>query len=77
MWGREQDNIGIGYAYLDGAGQTEESLKNSHVAEAYVRFGLHEYLALTFDVQHMKDSYVVSENDVDGWIFGLRATCEF
>jgi hypothetical protein len=25
----------------------------------------------------MKDSYVLSENDVDGWIAGVRATCEF
>lgn len=77
LWGREQDHIGIGYAYLDGAEQTEDSLKNTHVGEAYVSFGLHEYLALTFDVQYMKDSYVLSENDVDGWIAGVRATCEF
>jgi porin len=77
LWGREQDHIGIGYAYLDGAEQTEDSLKNTHVGEAYVSFGLHEYLSLTFDIQYMKDSYVLSENDVDGWIAGVRATCEF
>ena len=77
LWGREQDNIGIGYAYLDGAEQTEESLKNSQVAEAYVSFGLNDYLALTFDLQYMQDKYVLGENDVDGWIAGVRATCEF
>jgi len=79
LWGREQDNIGIGYGYLDGAEQTDESLKNTHVAEAYVNFGLYEYLSLTFDLQYMKDSYVAtaSENNVDGWIAGVRATCEF
>ena len=77
LWGREQDHIGIGYAYLDGAEQTEDSLKNTHVGEAYVSFGLHEYLALTLDIQYMKDSYVISDNDVDGWIFGVRATTEF
>jgi len=49
LWGREQDSIGIGYGYLDGAEQTEDSLKNTHVAEAYVNVGLHEYLLLTFD----------------------------
>ncbi|MGW8186793.1 MAG: carbohydrate porin, partial [Desulfobacterales bacterium] len=78
-WGREQDNIGIGYAYLDGAEQTEESLKNSQVAEGYVRFGLNDYLALTFDLQYMKDSYVdtASDNDIDGWIAGVRMTAEF
>ncbi len=79
LWDREQDNIGIGYGYLDGAEQTEESLKNTHVAEAYVNFGLYEYLSLTFDLQYMKDRYVAaaSGNNVDGWIAGVRATCEF
>ncbi len=77
LWGREQDNIGIGYAYLDGAEQTEESLKNSQVAEAYVSFGLNDYLSLTFDLQYMQDTCVLGENNVDGWIAGVRATCEF
>jgi porin len=77
LWGREQDSIGIGYGYLDGAEQTEESLKNTHVAEAYVNFSLHEYLLLTFDLQYMKDSYVLGQNKVEGWIAGVRATSEF
>ena len=78
-WGREQDNIGVGYAYLKGAEQTEESLDYSHVAEGYVRFGLNDYLALTFDLQYMQDTYVAtaSDNDVDGWIAGVRMTAEF
>ncbi len=76
-WGREQDNIGIGYAYLDGAAQTEESLKNSQVAEGYVRFGLTELLALSFDLQYVQDNYTASDSDVDGWIAGVRATVEF
>jgi porin len=78
-WGRKQDNIGIGYGYLEGADQTDESLKNTHVAEAYVNVGVHEYLSLTFDLQYMKDRYVAtaSDNNVDGWIAGERATCEF
>jgi porin len=78
-WGREQDHIGIGYAHLDGAEQTDESLKSTNVAEAYMSFGLTDYLALTFDLQYMKDKYVdaASDNDVDGWIAGVRATCEF
>lgn len=77
LWGREQDNIGIGYGYLDGPEQTAESIAYTHVAEGYVRFGLNEYLALTFDLQYMKDAYKAGENDVDGWIAGVRATCEF
>jgi porin len=79
LWGREQDNIGIGYAYLKGAEQTEESLKNSQVAEGFARFGLNEFLSLTFDLQYMKDTYVetASANDVEGWIAGVRMTVEF
>jgi porin len=77
LWGREQDNLGIGYAFLEGAQQTGESIDTSQVAEAYVNFGLNDYLALTFDVQYMQDTYTIAESDVDGWIAGLRATVEF
>jgi porin len=78
-WGREQDNIGIGYGYLDGPEQTEESINYTQVAEGYVRFGLNDYLFLTVDLQYMKDIYVdtASDNDVDGWIAGMRMTMEF
>ena len=36
-------------------------------------------MAVIFGLQYMKDSYVaaVSASDVDGWIVGIRATCEF
>ncbi|MGB5423452.1 MAG: carbohydrate porin [Desulfobacterales bacterium] len=78
-WGRKQDTIGVGYGYLDGPEQTEESVKYTQVAEGYVRFGLNDYLFLTFDLQYMKDKYVdtASDNDVDGWIAGVRMTAEF
>jgi len=52
LWGREQDNIGIGYAYSDGGNQ---ALDNSHVFEVYVRFLLNKYFALTADVQYLKE----------------------
>jgi porin len=75
-WGREQDAIGVGLAYLDGTGQTEEQPGDTQVAEAYARFGLNDFLAVTFDLQYMKDNYRGGE-DVDGWIGGARAVCEF
>ncbi|MEJ2477198.1 MAG: porin, partial [Desulfobacterales bacterium] len=59
-----------------GAEQTEESLKDSQVFEAYVNFGLNDYLALTVDLQYMQDKYVLGEDDVDGWIAGVRMTAE-
>jgi len=36
-------------------------------------------MALIFGLQYMKNSYVdtARKNDVDGWIAGVRATCEF
>lgn len=73
LWGREQDNIGIGYAYFDGANQ---DLDSGHVFEAYVRFLLNEYFALTADVQYMKDNMKIGD-DPKGFISGLRLVAEF
>ena len=78
-WGREQDNLGIGYAYVTGAEQTPDSIRSSQVAEANVNIGLNDYLSVALDLQYMQDLYVpaANGNDVDGWIAGLRATAEF
>ena len=76
LWGRGQDNIGVGYAYLDGA---NSDLDKSQVAEGYVRFGLSEVYALTLDVQYLKDDYKSNsgQDDVDGWVTGVRMTMNF
>ena len=74
---REQDNFGIGYAYLDGSEQTLESLSITRIAEAYVNFGLHEYLSLTLDVQYMKYGYVTKDTNADGWISGYGQHVNF
>jgi porin len=73
IWGREQDNIGLGLAYLDD-GNTE--VDDTLAAEAYVRFALNEMFAATADFQYMKDKYKVGE-DVDGWVGSIRVTAEF
>jgi hypothetical protein len=49
---------------------------HTDVIEAYVRVALNEYLALTGNVQYMKDNMKEGDSP-DGWIFGLRATVEF
>jgi porin len=76
-WGREPDNIGIGYAYVDGGNLDIES---SQVLEAYYRFGVNDYLGITADLQYMSDDRAeldpLQENP-DGWIFGLRLTAAF
>lgn len=75
LWGREQDNIGIGYAHLSGGNQ---DIDRTQVAEGYMRFGLNEIFALTLDVQYLDDKYKQGAGDnVDGWITGIRLTAEF
>ena len=73
LWGRQNDNGGIGYAHLNG-GNT--GLDTSRVLEAYIRFGLNDYLAFTMDIQYMNDDYEIAEK-IKGFIYGLRMAAEF
>ena len=72
-WERYDDNIGLGYANLDGGNL---DIEKSQVAEAYYRWQLTEVLGLTADLQYMQDDYKTGGGP-RGWIFGLRATAEF
>lgn len=75
LWGREQDNIGIGYGYLN---QGSGDIDNTHIAEAYLRIILSEIVAVSFDVQYENDDYKTGTNDdVHGWVTGMRITAEF
>ena len=75
LWNRDDDNIGIGYAYVEGGNL---DIDKSQVFEIYYRLAFNEYFALTADVQYMKDDY---RNDPtfnpNGIIAGLRAVAEF
>ena len=76
-WGRDSDNIGVGYAYLDGG---NVDIANTRVFETYYRFSLNEAAGLTADVQYMEDRYNSANpvaDDPAGWIFGLRVTAGF
>ena len=73
LWGRENDNAGLGYAYLDGG---NSGLNYTQIAEAYTRFALNDYLAFTMDIQYMNDRYDTAA-DYSGFIFGIRAAAEF
>lgn len=72
-WGRVRDNIGLGYAYLSGGSR---NIIRTQVAEAYYRFVVTDYLALTADIQHMRDEKIRGGSP-EGMIYGLRATIEF
>jgi porin len=73
LWGRPQDNLGIGYAYLEG-GNT--GIKRSHVFEAYVRMVLNDIFAVTVDLQYIDATHEASSGS-QGWMPGMRMTAEF
>jgi hypothetical protein len=68
LWGREKDNIGLGYAYLNG-GNLE--IDDNQVVESYVRFALNDYLSITLDVQYMREN-LNDGSDSKGYIYGIR-----
>jgi len=72
-WGRNGDNIGVGYAYLSGGSL---DIENSQVAEAYYRWQMGEVFALTADIQYQQNEYKTATGP-SGLILGLRATSEF
>lgn len=75
-WGRPGDNVGLGYAYLEG-GNTD--VKRTNVFEGYYRAALNDYFAITADIQYMSDALEQldpAQEDPAGWILGLRLTAE-
>ncbi len=73
LWSREQDNIGIGYAYVDGGNQ---DLDAAHVFETYVRFLLNKYVALTVDLQYQENKMKQGDSP-SGFISAVRCVVEF
>jgi len=61
---------------VEAPAEATQVLARTNVFEAYYRFAFNDYLALSADVQYMKDKYREGD-DVDGWVFGLRAVAEF
>jgi hypothetical protein len=72
-WRREQDNIGIGYAYLEGGNQ---DLDNAYIFETYIRFLLNEYFAVTADLQYQVNNMKQGDSP-SGFISGVRCVVEF
>ena len=73
-YGREGDNVGIGYAYLND----KYDLNYTQVAEVYWRFVLNDHFTLTADLQYMKDKFDTPDmDDLEGIIGGIRMTAEF
>ncbi len=72
-WKRPDDTIGLGYAYLHGGNM---EVRQSQVAEVYYRFVLNDYLALSADIQYLKDD-LRNQEDPAGFLYGLRLVAEF
>ena len=72
-WGRPQDDIGLGFAYLNGG---NSAIDSSSVVELYYRLVFNEIAALTIDFQYLIDNYKAG-NDPAGLISGLRFVASF
>ncbi|WP_353683915.1 carbohydrate porin [Thermodesulfovibrio sp. 3907-1M] len=80
VWGRKDDEVGVGYAYLKTPSKNEE-LKHSQVFESYVKFKLFSYKFLssdiTLDYQYIRDTARESDNTKAGHVYGVRFNINF
>jgi len=72
-WGRQGDNIGLGYALLKGGNL---DLDKSQVLEVYYRLTFNSAVAFTADIQYLQDNLKEADNR-RGWIIGSRLTAAF
>ncbi len=74
LWGRENDEIGIGYAYMTGADQAD--IDSTNAFETYAKFQITQFSDITLDIQYMNDD-MRSDEDQDGFIYGVRVNAYF
>jgi porin len=74
LWGRENDEIGAGYAYLDGA--CKGDIDNTSVFETYAKFQITRFSDVTVDLQYIAENMQQVE-DIDGFIYGVRLNTYF
>jgi porin len=77
LWGRKDDEIGLGYAYLNGADKAE--IDNTNAIELYTKFKISDFSDITFDIQYVNDNMKQEEDDEerDGFIYGIRLNAYF
>lgn len=77
--GKEGNEFGIGYAYLDGADKAE--ISNTNALEAYAKFNVlsSEKISsdFTVDFQYLNDNYKNDDEDKEAYIVGLRWNLSF
>ena len=74
LWGRENDEIGVGYAYLDGACASD--IDHTVAVETYAKFQISTFSDVTLDVQYINDEKK-DTGDADGFIYGVRMNAYF
>ncbi len=77
LWGRSGDEVGIAYAYLDGAGGEPGDIARTRALESYLRLGLTDNSALTLDLQWVRDDLKPSADQPRAWVGGLRLSLDF
>jgi porin len=74
LWKRENDEIGVGYAFLNGACSSD--IDYSIAFEAYAKFKISTFSDVTLDFQYVEDNMKDSD-DRDGFIYGIRMNAYF
>ena len=73
VWGRPEDNIGVGYVFLNG-GNAE--IDRTQVAELYYRWAFNDYTALSLNFQYQEDKDIDGDKP-RGLISGVRFSAAF
>jgi len=74
LWGRENDEIGIGYAYLNGADNS--NIDSTNAFETYAKFKISQFNDISFDIQYIDDN-LKHDEDRKGFIYGVRVNAYF
>jgi hypothetical protein len=72
-WGRNNDAIGLALAVLK-KGNLE--FDNALVFEGYYIIQINKFTSISPDIQYQSNAYIDPRNNVNGWVYGLRATVE-
>ena len=75
VWNRPQDNVGIGFAHINGGNL---DMEHTLVGELYYRYVVSDILALSLDLQYVSENYRdPAATTQDGFIPGLRVVAGF
>ena len=74
MWGKGNHEVGVGYAYLDGADHSD--IRKTHVFESYFKVQINRFSDLTFDFQYLNEG-LHTEKDSKALIYGMRFNVGF